>query len=105
MRIKATGRPIRRERSRTLRQLSSARSISAIAYSRGFARYSCCISTNTTIGTPDEFANVRRLTTEVTLACLSTAGPAPRPPTPPFPPPPPHPNPKPQHPPPPPPPH
>src|ERR1019366_7068742 len=32
----------------------------------GFARYSCCISTNTTIGTLDGFANVRRLTTEVT---------------------------------------
>src|SRR5258708_6068877 len=66
MRIKATGRPIRRERSRTFRQLSSARSISEIANSRGFARYSCCISTNTTIGTPDEFASVRRLITEVT---------------------------------------
>src|SRR5260221_8980533 len=43
-----------------------ARSISEIASRRGFARYSCCISTNTTIGTFDEFANVRRLTTEVT---------------------------------------
>jgi hypothetical protein len=66
MRMNATGRPIAREWARTLRQLSSARSISEIASSRGFARYSCCISTKTTIGTLDAFANARRLTTEVT---------------------------------------
>ncbi|SHG84819.1 hypothetical protein SAMN05444169_4431 [Bradyrhizobium erythrophlei] len=83
MRMKATGRSVPREGSRTFPQLSSAPSVLKtgwleivgleITKERGVAGSSCCVFANRTTGTLAALAQIPKLTIEGTqLPCPAT---------------------------------